>query len=63
MVTVTMCFMILTLVLLDYASAMKCMGENTLHCNWNVMSFTVQWYWSEGYRKYVSKHRNTTYLL
>jgi hypothetical protein len=36
MVTVTKCFMILTLVLLDYITAMKCMSENTLHCNWNV---------------------------
>jgi len=26
-------------------------------------SFTVQWYWSEGYMKYVSKCRNTTYLF
>jgi len=62
MVTVTMCFMLLTSVLLDYITATKCMCGNILHCNWNVMSCTVQWYWSEGYRKYVSKCRNTTPL-
>jgi hypothetical protein len=58
-----MCFTILMPVLLDYTTVMKCMCGNTLHCNWCVMLFTVQWYWSEGYRKYVGKCRNTTYLL
>ena len=58
-----MCFMILTLKLLDYSTAMKCVGENTFYCCWNVMMFTVQWYWSESSMKYVSNCRNTTYLL